>query len=162
MNTPPDKSHIGGSAGKAVSTPNRLPFSKKLYKETVKILVGPEKEVYSVHKELLCFYSDFFRAAFNCRKLRYPIAKILDQKLIALPNAYLEAIGKSVGSVLDTQKCSENGALCCLSDCLVHEIQIGPHLLGCVARYSGSNYLHLILQRVCDSVDSLRPSNRVC
>ncbi|THZ08703.1 hypothetical protein D6C91_10074 [Aureobasidium pullulans] len=65
MTTPPDKSHIGGSAGKAVSTPNRLPSSKKLYKETVKILVGPEKEAYSVHKELLCFYSDFFRAAFN-------------------------------------------------------------------------------------------------
>lgn len=28
-------------------------------------MVGPGKEAYSVHKELLCFYSDFFRAAFN-------------------------------------------------------------------------------------------------
>lgn len=28
-------------------------------------MVGPEKEAYSVHKALLCFYSDFFRAAFN-------------------------------------------------------------------------------------------------
>ncbi|TIA13725.1 hypothetical protein D6C80_06131 [Aureobasidium pullulans] len=65
MSTPPSRPQIGGSAGKALSTPNRLPSSKKLYKETVKILVGPGKEAYSVHKELLCFYSDFFRAAFN-------------------------------------------------------------------------------------------------
>ncbi|KEQ81747.1 hypothetical protein M438DRAFT_367628 [Aureobasidium pullulans EXF-150] len=64
MTTPPDKSHIGDSAGKAVSTPNRLP-SKKHYKNTVVLSVGPSKQEFTVHKELLCFYSDFFRAAFN-------------------------------------------------------------------------------------------------
>ncbi|THW11129.1 hypothetical protein D6D23_10523 [Aureobasidium pullulans] len=64
MTTPPDRSYIGGSAGKAVSTPNRLP-SKKHYKNTVVLSVGPSKQEFTVHRELLCFYSDFFRAAFN-------------------------------------------------------------------------------------------------
>ncbi|THX02320.1 hypothetical protein D6D13_08371 [Aureobasidium pullulans] len=64
MSTPPSRPQIGGSAGKAVSTPNRLP-SKKHYKNTVVLSVGPSKQEFTVHKELLCFYSDFFRAAFN-------------------------------------------------------------------------------------------------
>ncbi|KAG9831930.1 hypothetical protein KCU98_g13032, partial [Aureobasidium melanogenum] len=59
--TPPQ---TGGSAGKAVSTPNKWP-SRKLYKETVSIFVGPNKEKYTLHKGLLCIYSDFFRAAFE-------------------------------------------------------------------------------------------------
>ncbi|KAG9558853.1 hypothetical protein KCU71_g3793, partial [Aureobasidium melanogenum] len=59
--TPPQ---TGGSSGRAVSRPNKWP-SSKLYKETVSILVGPNKEKYVLHKGLLCFYSDFFRAAFE-------------------------------------------------------------------------------------------------
>ncbi|KAG9533474.1 hypothetical protein KCU93_g338, partial [Aureobasidium melanogenum] len=59
--TPPQ---TGGSSGRAVSRPNKWP-SSKLYKETVSILVGPNKEKYILHKGLLCFYSDFFRAAFE-------------------------------------------------------------------------------------------------
>ncbi|KAI5212219.1 hypothetical protein E4T42_01327 [Aureobasidium subglaciale] len=52
------------SAARAISTSNKLP-SRKHYKNTVTIVVGPEKEPYTLHKELLCFYSDFFRAAFQ-------------------------------------------------------------------------------------------------
>ncbi|KAI4743409.1 hypothetical protein E4T50_06207 [Aureobasidium sp. EXF-12298] len=59
--TPPQ---TGGSSGRAVSTPNKWP-SSKLYKEMVSLLVGPNKEKYNLHKGLLCFYSDFFRAAFK-------------------------------------------------------------------------------------------------
>ncbi|TIA16451.1 hypothetical protein D6C81_05943 [Aureobasidium pullulans] len=64
MSTPPSRPQIGSSAGKAVSTPNRLP-SRKLYKDTVTVVVGTEEDSFVVHKGLLCFYSDFFRAAFN-------------------------------------------------------------------------------------------------
>ncbi|THY15521.1 hypothetical protein D6D00_09331 [Aureobasidium pullulans] len=64
MSTPPSRPQIGGFAGKAASTPNKKPSSKS-YKETVVLIVGPSKEAYTLHKDLLCFYSDFFRAAFN-------------------------------------------------------------------------------------------------
>jgi hypothetical protein len=37
----------------------------KSYKEPVTLIVGAAKEHYCLHKDLLCFYSDFFRAAFN-------------------------------------------------------------------------------------------------
>jgi hypothetical protein len=37
----------------------------KCYKHTVVLIVGSTKEHYSLHNDLLCFYSDFFRAAFN-------------------------------------------------------------------------------------------------
>ncbi|KAI4727085.1 hypothetical protein E4T49_05135 [Aureobasidium sp. EXF-10728] len=49
---------------RAVSTADQRPSSKS-YKETVILVVGAAKEHYTLHKELLCFYSDFFRAAFN-------------------------------------------------------------------------------------------------
>lgn len=29
------------------------------------IIVGKEKKAYNLHKDLLCFYSDYFRAALN-------------------------------------------------------------------------------------------------
>jgi hypothetical protein len=40
-------------------------LDSKSYKETVVLVVGATKECYTLHKDLLCFYSDFFRAAFN-------------------------------------------------------------------------------------------------
>ncbi|KAG9593358.1 hypothetical protein KCU77_g6473, partial [Aureobasidium melanogenum] len=64
MSTSSTASQTGGSTGRVVSTPNRWP-SKKLLKETVSLLVGPNKEKYNLHKDLLCFYSGFFRAAFE-------------------------------------------------------------------------------------------------
>ncbi|KAG9673262.1 hypothetical protein KCU95_g16837, partial [Aureobasidium melanogenum] len=64
MSTSSAPSQTGGSTGRAVSTPNRWP-SRKLFKETVSILVGPNKEKYNPHKDLLCFYSGFFRGAFK-------------------------------------------------------------------------------------------------
>lgn len=35
------------------------------FQESVILIVGPKKKAYTLHKELLCFYSDYFRAAFN-------------------------------------------------------------------------------------------------
>lgn len=29
------------------------------------LIVGKKKKAYTLHKDLLCFYSDYFRAAFN-------------------------------------------------------------------------------------------------
>jgi hypothetical protein len=40
-------------------------FDSKSYKHTAVLIVGAPKESYILHKDLLCFYSDFFRAAFN-------------------------------------------------------------------------------------------------
>jgi len=40
-------------------------LSRKHYKETVTVLVGASKQPFVLHKGLLCFYSDFFRAAFE-------------------------------------------------------------------------------------------------
>ncbi|KAH0273977.1 hypothetical protein KCU91_g5600, partial [Aureobasidium melanogenum] len=40
-------------------------LDSKSYKEPVTLIVGATKEHYILHKDLLCFYSDFFRAAFN-------------------------------------------------------------------------------------------------
>jgi hypothetical protein len=40
-------------------------IDSKAYKETVVLIVSVDKEHYTLHKDLLCFYSDFFRAAFN-------------------------------------------------------------------------------------------------
>jgi hypothetical protein len=37
----------------------------EFYKESVTLVVGASKTRYTLHKGLLCFYSDFFRAAFN-------------------------------------------------------------------------------------------------
>ncbi|KAH0358044.1 hypothetical protein KCU83_g488, partial [Aureobasidium melanogenum] len=54
-------SQTGGSAGRAVSTPNKWPSSKS-YKEPVTLIVGATKEHYILHKDLLCFYSDIWLA----------------------------------------------------------------------------------------------------
>ncbi|KAH0382040.1 hypothetical protein KCU92_g6635, partial [Aureobasidium melanogenum] len=51
-------------ASGAVSTPNKWP-SREHFQETVTLIVGDEKKPYVVHKDLLCFYSDYFRAAFQ-------------------------------------------------------------------------------------------------
>jgi predicted MPP superfamily phosphohydrolase len=39
--------------------------NSEFYKETVTLIVGAAKVQYTLHKGLLCFYSDFFRAALN-------------------------------------------------------------------------------------------------
>ncbi|CAD0110786.1 unnamed protein product [Aureobasidium uvarum] len=49
---------------KAVSIPSQRP-SNEHFDTVVTIEVGPEKKVFVVHKELLCFYSDYFRAPFD-------------------------------------------------------------------------------------------------
>ncbi|KAI4719678.1 hypothetical protein E4T48_04136 [Aureobasidium sp. EXF-10727] len=40
-------------------------ISSKHFGTVVTIEVGPEKKAFVIHKGLLCFYSDYFRAAFN-------------------------------------------------------------------------------------------------
>jgi hypothetical protein len=35
------------------------------FQGTVSLIIGKEKKAYMLHKDLLCFYSDYFRAAFN-------------------------------------------------------------------------------------------------
>ncbi|KAH0363124.1 hypothetical protein KCU65_g7599, partial [Aureobasidium melanogenum] len=54
----------GPSTG-AVSTPDQTPSSKQFRGKLVTIIVGSSKESFSIHKDLLVFYSDYFRAAFN-------------------------------------------------------------------------------------------------
>ncbi|KAG9518825.1 hypothetical protein KCU93_g8297, partial [Aureobasidium melanogenum] len=54
----------GPSTG-AVSTPNQTPSSKQFRGGFVTVIVGSTKEAFSIHKDLLVFYSDYFRAAFN-------------------------------------------------------------------------------------------------
>jgi hypothetical protein len=66
----------------AISTPDKWPawyevprnffdgvFTYSAHSEhfqgLVTILVGPTKKPYTIHKDLLCFYSDYFRAAFQ-------------------------------------------------------------------------------------------------
>lgn len=80
MSTSSSPSQTGGSADKAVSTSAKLPSryathlyrekmcscnDSKLYKKTVQVIVDSGQEKFILHKDLLCFYSDFFRAAFN-------------------------------------------------------------------------------------------------
>ncbi|KAI5248507.1 hypothetical protein E4T43_01420 [Aureobasidium subglaciale] len=55
------QSKMIASATRAISTPDKLPSRFN----TVTIVVGPEKKPYTLHKELLCFYSDFFRITFQ-------------------------------------------------------------------------------------------------
>ncbi|KAG9657190.1 hypothetical protein KCU64_g5366, partial [Aureobasidium melanogenum] len=50
---------------KAVSIPSKIPPGTCFHQNIVTIEVGMEKKVYSIHKDLLVFYSDYFRAAFN-------------------------------------------------------------------------------------------------
>ncbi|KAH0363443.1 hypothetical protein KCU65_g7390, partial [Aureobasidium melanogenum] len=64
MSTPPNQQ--GGSAPStgAVPTPIEWP-TREHFQGTVTLIVGTEKKPYTVHKDLLCFYSDYFRAAFQ-------------------------------------------------------------------------------------------------
>ncbi|KAI4717949.1 hypothetical protein E4T48_05857 [Aureobasidium sp. EXF-10727] len=48
----------------AVSTPDKQP-SAVHFQETVTLVISKERKSYTLHKDLLCFYSDYFRAAFN-------------------------------------------------------------------------------------------------
>ncbi|KAI4850205.1 hypothetical protein E4T44_02886 [Aureobasidium sp. EXF-8845] len=64
MSTPVVSTQPGASAVRAVSTPQKTP-SVQFYKETVTLVTGAAKVQYTLHKGLLCFYSDFFRAALN-------------------------------------------------------------------------------------------------
>ncbi|KAI4745260.1 hypothetical protein E4T50_04371 [Aureobasidium sp. EXF-12298] len=64
MSTPPaQQSAVKPSSG-AVSTPDKQP-STKHFQSLVTLIVGKEKKAYTLHKDLLCFNSDYFRAAFN-------------------------------------------------------------------------------------------------
>ncbi|KEQ69509.1 hypothetical protein M436DRAFT_67171 [Aureobasidium namibiae CBS 147.97] len=49
----------------AVSTPNKTPPNKHFRGGVVTAIVGPDKKEFTVHRDLLVFYSDYFRAAFN-------------------------------------------------------------------------------------------------
>ncbi|KAI4738499.1 hypothetical protein E4T50_11054 [Aureobasidium sp. EXF-12298] len=66
----------------AVSTPDKK-ASAEHFQGIVTLIVGKEKKAYNLHKDLLCFYSDYFRAAFNGsfkeaaeRKLELPDVEI--------------------------------------------------------------------------------------
>ncbi|KAH0172450.1 hypothetical protein KCU67_g1728, partial [Aureobasidium melanogenum] len=50
---------------KAVSIPSKIPPCIFFHQNTVTVEIGSEKKAYSIHKDLLVFYSDYFRAAFN-------------------------------------------------------------------------------------------------
>lgn len=54
------------------------------FQGVVTIEVGPEKKAFIIHKDLLCFYSDYFRAAFNGS-----FKEAIDGKL-SLPNEKAE------------------------------------------------------------------------
>jgi len=43
----------------------RLIRPSEHFQTTVTLIVGKEKKAYTLHKDLLCFYSDYFRAALN-------------------------------------------------------------------------------------------------
>ncbi|KAI4759558.1 hypothetical protein E4T52_02335 [Aureobasidium sp. EXF-3400] len=64
MSSTPTPTQTGSSAVRAVSIPHKTP-SIEFYKEPVTLIVGTAKKQYTLHKGLLCFYSDFFRAALN-------------------------------------------------------------------------------------------------
>ncbi|KAH0369043.1 hypothetical protein KCU65_g3532, partial [Aureobasidium melanogenum] len=59
----PSGTHLRGPF-QAVSVPTRRPASEH-FGTLVTIEVGPEKKAFAIHKDVLCFYSDYFRAAFN-------------------------------------------------------------------------------------------------
>ncbi|KAI4747143.1 hypothetical protein E4T50_02498 [Aureobasidium sp. EXF-12298] len=61
---PPIQPTTALSVTRAVSTPHKKPTSKH-YSEMVTVVVGDSKQPFVLHKGLLCFYSDFFRAAFE-------------------------------------------------------------------------------------------------
>ncbi|THZ08701.1 hypothetical protein D6C91_10073 [Aureobasidium pullulans] len=73
MSTPPTKPESGSTTHttktpstvtKAVSVTSKAP-SNNCFRGIVVVEVGPEKQAFSIHKDLLCFYSDYFRGAFD-------------------------------------------------------------------------------------------------
>ncbi|THZ18857.1 hypothetical protein D6C91_05343 [Aureobasidium pullulans] len=64
MSTPPKEQSAPSPSKGAVSTPDKWP-SRDLFRDSVTLVVGRSKKAYTLHKDLLCFYSDYFRAAFN-------------------------------------------------------------------------------------------------
>ncbi|KAI4746328.1 hypothetical protein E4T50_03350 [Aureobasidium sp. EXF-12298] len=54
-----------GPAAGAVSSVHKIPPRACFTSTYVTIEVGPKKKTYVIHKELLIFYSDYFRGAFN-------------------------------------------------------------------------------------------------
>ncbi|KAG9578488.1 hypothetical protein KCU77_g7878, partial [Aureobasidium melanogenum] len=57
-------SHATGPSKGAASIPTKFP-SRKDFQGLVTVVVGPSKKEFAIHKDLLSFYSDYFRAAFN-------------------------------------------------------------------------------------------------
>ncbi|KAG9747683.1 hypothetical protein KCU73_g7285, partial [Aureobasidium melanogenum] len=64
MSTLPAQQSAAKPSSGAVSTPDKQP-STKHFQSLVTLIIGKEKKAYTLHKDLLCFYSDYFRAAFN-------------------------------------------------------------------------------------------------
>ncbi|THY08532.1 hypothetical protein D6D01_09632 [Aureobasidium pullulans] len=60
MATPSEQQSAHTPSKGAVSTPDKWPS-----RDSVTLVVGQAKKAYTLHKDLLCFYSDYFRAAFN-------------------------------------------------------------------------------------------------
>ena len=79
-------------------------FVSKSYKETVTLIIGTTKERYVLHKDLLCFYSDFFRAAFNSS------FKEATEREIELPDTEIEVF-EAFQVWLYTQDLPQNEAL---------------------------------------------------
>ncbi|KAG9701057.1 hypothetical protein KCU95_g413, partial [Aureobasidium melanogenum] len=78
MSTLPAQQSTTKPSSGAVSTPDKQSTTEHL-QSTVTLLVGKQEKAYVLHKDLLCFYSDYFRAAFDGpfkeaaeRKLRLP------------------------------------------------------------------------------------------
>ncbi|KAH0342078.1 hypothetical protein KCU81_g5959, partial [Aureobasidium melanogenum] len=65
MPAPSTRQSATGPSTGAVSTPDQTPSSKQFRGKLVTIIVGSTREAFSIHKDLLVFYSDYFRAAFN-------------------------------------------------------------------------------------------------
>ncbi|THY39224.1 hypothetical protein D6C97_10372 [Aureobasidium pullulans] len=73
MSTPPTKpssssttptTKTPSAVTKAVSVTSKAP-PNNCFRGIVVVEVGPEKQAFSIHKDLLCFYSDYFRGAFD-------------------------------------------------------------------------------------------------
>ncbi|KAI5276962.1 hypothetical protein E4T47_00057 [Aureobasidium subglaciale] len=64
MATLPSQQSANASPPKAASTPNKWP-TRDPFRNSVTLVVGAKKKSYTLHKDLLICYSDFFRAALN-------------------------------------------------------------------------------------------------
>jgi hypothetical protein len=64
VSTPHKKPSVFVAPGYLDNTDPNLRRSEH-FQGTVTLIVGQEKKAYTLHKDLLCFYSDYFRAAFN-------------------------------------------------------------------------------------------------